>query len=101
MFLLLGQMVQSDVVEKIKPTNTFGLLTDVCDITNKEQLVTFIKYVDDDTSKVSTQFIAIDYLLKDSNSANSTTAKNTVMKQLNKCGLHVKKLSGLATVIVI
>ena len=98
MFLLLGQMVQSDVAEKIKHANTFGLLTDeVCDITKKEQLVTFIKYVDVDTSKASTQFIAIDDLLKDSNSANSTTVKNTVMKQLNECGLDVKKLSGLAT----
>ena len=98
MFLLLGQMVQSDVVEKIKHASTFGLLTDeVCDITNKAQLVIFIKYVDADTSKASTQFIAIDDLLKDSNSANSTTVKNTVMKQLNECGLVVKKLSGLAT----
>ena len=98
MFLLLGQMVQSDVVEKIKHASTFGLLTDeVCDITNKAQLVTFIKYVDADTSKASTQFIAIDDLLKDSNSANSTTVKNTVMKQLNECGLDVKKLSGLVT----
>lgn len=36
-------------------------------------------------------------LLKDSQSANATTIKNMVMKQLNEIGLDVKKLSGLAT----
>ena len=47
MFLLLGQMVKAGVVEKMKQANTFGLLTDeVCDITNIEQLVTFIKFVE-------------------------------------------------------
>ena len=98
MFLLLGQMVKSNVAAKIKLSNTFGLLTDeVCDITNIAQLVTFIKFVDVNTNKALTQFIAIDDLLKDSNSANATTIKNTVLKQLNKRALEVKKLSGLAT----
>ena len=78
--------------------NTFGLLTDeVCDITNIEQLVTFIKFVDVNLHKATTQFIAIDDFLKDLSSANATTIKNTVMKQLQECGLDVKRLSGLAT----
>ena len=64
---------------------------------NVAQLVTFIKFVDVNTNKASTQFIAVDDLLKDSNSANATTVKNTVMKQLDECGLDVSKLSGLAT----
>lgn len=97
MFLLLGQMVKAGVVEKMK-ANTFGLLTDeVCDITNIEQLVTFTKFVDVNFNQATTHFIAIDDLLKDSSSANATTIKNTVMKQLQECGLDVKRLSGLAT----
>ena len=53
MFLLLGQL-----------SNTFGLLTDeVCNITNIAQIVTFIKFVDVNTNKASTQFIALDALL--------------------------------------
>ena len=48
-------------------------------------------------NQATTQFIAIDDLLKDSSSANATTIKNTVMKQLQECGLDVKRLSGLAT----
>ena len=64
MFILLGQMVKSDVVAKIKLSNTFGLLTDeVCNITNIAQIVTFIKFVDVNTNKASTQFIALDALL--------------------------------------
>lgn len=59
------------------------LLTDeVCDITNIEQLVTFIKFADVNLNQATTQFIAIDDLLKDSSSANATNIKNTVMKQL-------------------
>ena len=83
MFLLLGQMVKASVVEKMEQTNTFGLLTDeVCDITNIAQLVTFIKFADVNLNQATTQFIAIDDLLKDSSSANATNIKNTVMKQL-------------------
>ena len=62
MFLLLGQMVKSDVVAKIKLANTFGLLTNkVCDITNIAQLETFIRFIDVQTNKALTQFIAIDH----------------------------------------
>ena len=47
MFLLLCQIVKAGVVVKVKPTNTFGLLTDEeCDIMNLAQLLTFIKFVD-------------------------------------------------------
>lgn len=53
---------------KIKLSNTFSLLAnEVCDITNKAQLVTFIKFVDVSTNKALTQFIAIDDFLNDSN----------------------------------
>lgn len=98
MFLLLGEMVKLGVVEDIKKANTFGLLTDeVCDIAHMEQLVTFINFVDVKTSKVATPFLAVNDLLKDSNSADATTIKSQVMKQLDECHLDVKKLSGLAT----
>ena len=57
MVLSRSKMVKSQVVQKIKQARTFGLLTDeVCDITNVEQLITFLKYVDADSNKTVTQF---------------------------------------------
>lgn len=98
MFLLLGKMIKLDIVKKIKQANTFGLLTDeVCDIANVEQLITFIKYVDVNSNKASTKFVACDDLLSDSNSANATTIKNTLMKQVKECGLDVLNCSSIAT----
>ncbi len=47
MFLLLGNTVKAQMIRKVSEGSSYGLLLDeVCDITNKEQLVTFIKYID-------------------------------------------------------
>ena len=98
MFLLLGKMIKLDIVKKIKQANTFGLLTDeVCDIAYVEQLITLIKYVDVNSNKASTKFVACDDLLSDSNSTNATTIKNTLMKQVKECGLDVLNCSSIAT----
>ena len=90
--------IKLDIVKKIKQANTFGFLTDeVCDIANVEQLITFVKYVDVNSNKASTKFVACDDLLSDSNSANVTTIKNTLVKQVKECGLDVLNCSSTAT----
>ena len=90
--------IKLDIVKKIKQANTFGFLTDeVCDIANVEQLITFVKYVDVNSNKASTKFVACDDLLSGSNSANVSTIKNTLVKQVKECGLDVLNCSSTAT----
>ena len=75
-----------------------GLLIDeVMDIAQREQLVSFIRYVDPDTHEVKTDFLAVSDILESSSSANAETIKSVVVKQLSDCDLDINKLSGLST----
>ena len=74
-----------------------GLLIDeVMDIAQREQLVSFIRYVDQDTYEVKTDFLAVNDILESSTFANAETIKS-VVKQLSDCDLDINKLSGLST----
>ena len=98
MLLILGQVIKNVTLEKVKRASCFALLCDeVCDIANNEQLVTFIKYVDPDSSKATTQFLSTKDLLTNSESANAETIKSTVLTQIAESKLEVSKLTGLAT----
>lgn len=98
MLLILGQVIKNVTLEKVKRASCFALLCDeVCDIANNEQLVTFIKYVDPDSSKATTQFLSTKNLLTNSESANAETIKSTVLTQMAESKLEVSKLTGLAT----
>ena len=58
MFLLLGKVVRDTVVNTVADVTRFGLLSDeVNDVSNKEQLVTFIKFVNPATGKPNTKFL--------------------------------------------
>ena len=51
MLLIRGQVIKNMTQEKVKKASCFALLCDeVCDMANNEQLVTFIDYVDPDSS---------------------------------------------------
>ena len=98
MLLILGQVIKNVTLEKVKRATCFALLCDeVCDIANNEQLVTFIKYVDPDSSNATTQFLSTKNLLTSSQSANAETIKSTVLTQMAESKLEVSKLTGLAT----
>lgn len=85
-------------LEKVKRASCFALLCDkVYDIASNEQLVTFIKYVDPDSSMATTQFLSTKNLLTSSESANAETIKSTVLTQMAESKLYVSKLRGLAT----
>ena len=63
MFLLLGETVKAQMIRKVSERSSYGLLSDeVCDVSNKEQLVTFIKYVDRETCKANTSFLDVSNL---------------------------------------
>lgn len=98
MFILMGEMVKSEAVKKAQQASLMGLLIDeVMDIAQREQLVSFIRYVDQDTYEVKTDFLAVNDILESSTAANAETIKSVVVKQLSDCDLDINKLSGLST----
>ena len=98
MFILMGEMVKSQVVKKAQQASFMGLLIDdVMDFAQREQLVSFIRYVDQGTYEVKTDFLAVNDILESSTSANAETIKSVVVKQLSDCDLDINKLAGLST----
>ena len=57
-------MEKSEVVRKVQQASFMGLLIDeVIDIAQREQLVSFIRYVDQDTYEAKTDFLAVNDIL--------------------------------------
>ena len=76
----------------------FGLLSDeVNDVSNKEQLVTFIKFVNPATGKPNTKFLAASDLLETLTSANAETITNAILKQLEESNINVNKLASFSS----
>jgi len=98
MFLVLGRTIKEQVQQKTCMANFFSILCDeVCDISNKEQLVTFVQYVDQDSSKADVKFLAVDDVLEEFTSANAIAIKSMIFKQIDDSELDVSKLTGIAT----
>ena len=98
MFLLLGHTVKAQMTRKVSEGSSYGLLTDeVCEISDKEQLVTFVKYVDRETSKANTSFLDVSNLLESSTSANAETITHTITQQIDDAGLNRQHLSSFAS----
>ena len=67
MVILIAQVIKDYIVEKIKTSEGFGLLTDeVTDISNIQQLVTFIQYYDEEVGDSVTKFMDTTDLLENS-----------------------------------
>ena len=98
MFILMAGMVKSEVAKNAQQTSFMGLLiNEVMDIAQREILVSFINYVDQDTYEVKTDFLAVNDILESSTSANAETIKSVIVKQLSDCDLDINNLSGLST----
>ena len=98
MFLELGHQIKLQVVENCRKANWFGLVCDeVCDLSNKEQLLTFIKYVDPQTHKATTDFLSASDLLENSHSADANTICTALNQQLENNKLEKSKLSSFAS----
>ena len=98
MFILMAGMVKSKVAKNAQQTSFMGLLiNEVMDIAQREILVSFINYVDQDTYEVKTDFLAVNDILESSTSANAETIKSVIVKQLSDCDLDINNLSGLST----
>ena len=58
LLLSIANQIKEDLLTKIKASRFFGILTDeLTDITNIQNLVTFIKYFDNETGEARTSFI--------------------------------------------
>lgn len=74
-----------------------ALADEVCNVSNKEQLVTFVKFVHCETGKPNTAFLAASNLLENSSSADAETIINAIVVQLEDAGIHKKKLSSFSS----
>ena len=93
-FLLIGSVLKAQLVHDILKAKCFGLLADeFFDVSNKEQLVTFVKFVHPETGKANTALPAASNLLGNSSSADAEAITNAIVAQLEDAGIDKKKLS--------
>lgn len=95
MLILLSQTIVEDMVEKIRHSEFYGLLTDeVTDISNICQLVTFIKLFDVEKGHADTIFIDCSDLLSHSPTAspNADSIVTCISKKFQELNIEIKKL---------
>ena len=97
MFLRIGSVLKAQLVHDILKAKCFGLLADeFFDVSNKEHLVTFVKFVHPETGKANTAFLAASNLLGNSSSADTEAITNAIVAQLEDAGIDKKKLSSFS-----
>ena len=72
-------------------------MDDMSDISVKEQMISYIQFVDPDTRKVRTDFLVIEDVLKKFESKDSKALSNTLCTSLGESNLNIKNACGLAT----
>lgn len=98
MFLLIGSVLKAKLLNDISRAKCFGLLTDeVCDVSIKEQLVTFVKFVHPETGKAKTAFHASSSLLENSSSVDAKTISDALVAQVEDEGIDKRKLASFSS----
>ena len=100
LLLSIANQIKEDLLIKIKASPFFGILTDeVTDITNIQNLMTFIKYFDNETGEARTSFIDSSDILHFSktNSADSETIHDCLVDLISKLGLELKNLKAFSS----
>ena len=90
--LTLGELME-DIIQEIKKSNAYGLLTDeVTDLSNTLQLVTFIKYYDQNLGDPRTRFVNISDVLEGSvdTTATAETIHGCLINLLNFLDLKIQ-----------
>ena len=99
MLIILSSTIVEGLTKRIKNSKCFGLLTDeMTDISNVQQLVTFIKFFDMEKGDTSTVFVDFCDLLEQSEegSPNVNAILSCLVKMLDRLGLvlsHLKAFS--------
>ena len=91
--LTLGDQLKENIIQEIKKTNVYGLLTDeVTDLSNTLQLVTFIKYYDQNLGDARTRFVNVNDVLEGSvdTTATAETIHDCLINLLNSLDLKIQ-----------
>lgn len=97
-FLVLGETIKQGIVTKVQKVQSYGLMVDeVTDISLQSQMLTFIQFVSPVTSYMEIVFLSVQNVLEEFASANSDALKSLIKDELQKCGLCLENLKGLAT----
>lgn len=73
-FLTIGNTVRAHICKKLQEQSFYGLLVDgVADISNEEQMLTFVQYFDMDMGRLECKFLFTANVLKKSASADAAT----------------------------
>ena len=100
MLLLIAKTIIQDLVDKIKESDVYALLTDeVTDISNVCQLVSFVKIFDVDKGKAETAFLDCSDLLEHSPEAspNADAIVTCITKKFEELGMEIKKLKAFVS----
>ena len=95
MLIILSSAIAERLTKRIENSKCFELLTDeVTDISNMQQLVTFIKFFDMQKGDTSTVFVDSSDLLEQSEegSPNANAIFNCLVKMLDRLGLDLSHL---------
>ena len=97
MFLTLGDSIKDLMLQHVKKCATYGILTDeATDISVKEQLITFVQYVDLESGTPQTDFLSIDEL-EDPKGPCAEVITNKLLLMLNTCQLTVQRLGSIVS----
>ncbi|CAG2194290.1 unnamed protein product [Mytilus edulis] len=92
-FIAIGGTLEDKLVKEVEQADHYGLMVDdVADISVMEQMVTFIQFYNKTECKVKKAFLSIDNLLEESDSANSTTITDRIIKNIEEYGLKKDEL---------
>ena len=91
--LTLGDQLTEDIIQEIKKSSVYCLLMDeVTELSNTLQLVTFIKYYDQNLGDARTRFVDVSNVLEDSvdTTATAETIHDCLINSLNSLGLIIQ-----------
>ncbi|XP_033725146.1 protein ZBED8-like [Pecten maximus] len=97
MFNTLGNGIRDEITTQIT-NQPYGLLVDdVADISNEEQMVGFIQYIDRNTNNVECKFLFSSNVLEKADSANAEAMYDVIKGNLQSAGIPLDNMRGLAT----
>ena len=97
-FLVAGQVIFNSILQKLHNANFWGLLCDdVTDISVKEQFVCFAQFFNSQCSVLHTDFLFVENVLKDSDSANAETLFTLLTNKMTELNMEINKVSSLVS----
>ena len=97
MFLIIGEVLKEDYLEKIKQVDSFGLLADeTSDVSVLEQLTMFVKFVDYELGEPRTVFLSAECII-DPSVPNAEVLTESILGVLKKFDLNIDKMKSFVS----